>query len=295
MMKFDVAKHAENGLHRLLNTATRLFCRKVYADDTPEDGDGEDEAPQVSFEDLISKARKEEKDKLYPQIDKLKKEKKVLTDANNAHLLTISGLQDDVTELKKQIATAGTDDSELVKGLKKQLDDALKIIDGLREDLKNKPEGTEDELRETIRKEVEAEYEVKLYRLNKLQELGDKLLVPEVVTGTTTEEIDASIKAALEQSKKIRERLGVDEDDEEDDETPPPKKKTKAPAKKKEGGEGGGEDDKKKGKPRPNPMNPTAKGASALSGLDANDIRGMSDEDYAAWRKQAGVGVQNRR
>ena len=44
-----------------------------------------------------------------------------------------------------------------------------------------------------------------------MAELKDDILVPELVMGSTKEEIDASIEVALAKSKEIREKLGITE------------------------------------------------------------------------------------
>ena len=56
--------------------------------------------------------------------------------------------------------------------------------------------------REEIEAEIRAEYDVKLYREQKLREVGDTV-IPELVTGTTIEEIDASIKVSQERYNQI--------------------------------------------------------------------------------------------
>ena len=52
----------------------------------------------VNFEDLIGKARKEERDKLYPEITKLKEDK-------NKYLLVIAEKDAEIKDLKEEIAT----------------------------------------------------------------------------------------------------------------------------------------------------------------------------------------------
>ena len=244
------------------------FLRKVYADEAGKEG-GDAAPPALNFEDLVSKARKEEKDKIYPQLEELKKKNKVLTQANNEHLLTAAALEEQVKNLTEQLAKAGKGDPQEVIDLKKNLDDALKLVDGLRGELKARPEGTEEELRAAIEAEVRELYEVKLYRLQKLQEAGDDVLIPDLVVGDTREAVDASIAAAIAQAKSIKAKLGVGEEKEKD----------------------GGEKEPPK-KPKPNPANPAGKGLSALGDLDPTVIRNMSDEDYAEWRKKAGIGVK---
>ena len=267
MRKNQAAFEAENGSKFSLSSLPYLL-RKVFADDAGNEG-GEATPPALNFEDLVSKARKEEKDKIYPLLEELKKKNKVLTQANNEHLLTVAALEEQVKSLTEQLAKAGKGDPQEVIDLKKNLEDALKLVDGLRGELKTKPEGTTEELRAAIEAEVREQYEVKLYRLQKLQEAGDDILISDLVVGDTKEAVDASIAAAIEQTKRIKEKFGVGETESKDGgEEPPPKK------------------------PKPNPANPAGKGLNALGDLDPTVIRNMSDEEYAEWRKKLGLGVK---
>ncbi len=98
---------------------------KVYADEpTPAEPTPAEPAPAepqktpINYEDLISKARKEEKDKLYPQIESLKTQINSWTEKANTHLITIAEKDSEIAELKKQVETLknskGDKDSELV-------------------------------------------------------------------------------------------------------------------------------------------------------------------------------------
>ena len=265
MMEREAAHVAEKWFWRILSP----LLRRAHADDAGNAKNAENEgaaAPALNFEDLVGKARKEEKDKLYPQIEEWKKKCKALTKANNEHLLAIANLEERAKVLAEQLVNAGKGDAQEVQGLRKSLDDALKLVDGLREELKSKPATSETELRAEIEKEIEAKvrelYEAKLYRFQKLQEAGDDVLVPDLVVGDTKEEIDASLAAAIERTKAIREKLGV------------------------------GAQGKPADKPRPNPANPAGKGMDSLSGLDPAAIRNMTDEEYSEWRKKAGLGAR---
>ena len=257
------------------NTAPTLFTplfarliRKVYAEGDVKDKEGE-ETQVLNFEDLITKARQEEKNKLYPQIEDLKKKNKVLTEANNEHLLTIAGFDEQVKKFKEQLTNTNQGDPQEVVELKNQLSDTLKIVDGLRDELKTKPEGTTEELRQTIEAEVKASYEVKLYRIQKLQEAGDDILMPELVVGETKEEVDASIRVAIERSNDIRSKLGVKTGNEGEEQKPSPKPEKK---------------------PKPNPANPVGRGTDMFNNLDAKTIAEMTHEEYAEWRKKVGLG-----
>lgn len=164
------------------------------------------EPSQINYEELIARARKEEKDKLYTQIKTLKDDLKEMTKQNNKNLLEAGTLKAEIDNLKNG------GDSEEVTTLKNK----IKELEGTIETLKQ--QSTDEE---TIRQQVEQEYEVKLYRTEQLvkDEVKDAILpmFMETVTGATKEEIDASIEKAKELTQKAKEQMGVTS-------TPAPKK-----------------------------------------------------------------------
>ena len=197
------------------STVSRSLVLNVHADEEggeePKDGDEPKNTPTINYEDLISKARKEEKDKQYKTIDKLKGQIETLTKQHNEDLLKIGQLEEDLKTANSKLQTAGQGDSEEIKTLK----DTISTLNKEKSDLENKIKDIEDntvtreELENEIRTELEAEYTTKTYRAEKMAELKDEILVPELVIGNTVEEIDASIKVALEKSKSIKEKLGI--------------------------------------------------------------------------------------
>lgn len=197
------------------STVSRSLVLNVHADeeggDEPKDGDEPKSTPTINYEDLISKARKEEKDKQYKTIDKLKGQIETLTKQHNEDLLKIGQLEEDLKTANSKLSTAGQGDSEEIKTLK----GTISTLNKEKSDLENKIKDIEDntvtreELENEIRTELEAEYTTKTYRAEKMAELKDEILVPELVIGNTIEEIDASIEVALEKSKSIREKLGI--------------------------------------------------------------------------------------
>ena len=197
------------------STVSRSLVLNVHADeeggDEPKEGDEPKNTPTINYEDLISKARKEEKDKQYKTIDKLKGQIETLTKQHNEDLLKIGQLEEDLKTANSKLQTAGQGDSEEIKTLK----GTISTLNKEKSDLENKIKDIEDntvtreELENEIRTELEAEYTTKTYRAEKMAELKDEILVPELVIGNTVEEIDASIEVALEKSKSIREKLGI--------------------------------------------------------------------------------------
>lgn len=250
---------------------------RVYADTTGEgddssaEGEGEKkdkdkDSPTVNYEDLIAKARREEKEKQYKAIERLKKQVDTLTEQHNGDLLKIADLEKQVETANKKLTEAGKGDSEEVKALK----DTIKSLEGEKDSLDkkvkeyeaNKPQSRE-EIEKEVRAELEKEYEVKTYKATKLAELKDTLLVPELVGGDTKEDIDKSIEAAIARSDEIRKALGQPT-----------------------GGQGG-----KPAKRTPkSPTNPSGAGIGgsdvSLEQLAAMDVR---SPEYAQLRKQLGL------
>lgn len=190
---------------------------RAFADEgntDPEDSAGGDggKAPTINYEDLIAKARKEEKEKQYKTIEKLKGQVNTLTEQHNNDLLKIADLEKQLKEANDKLTTAGSGDSEEVKTLK----GTIKTLEKEKEDLDKKVKGYEankpvsrEEVEAEVRAELEAEYEVKTYKAEKMAELKDDILVPELVMGTTKEQIDASIQSALARSAEIKKNLGL--------------------------------------------------------------------------------------
>lgn len=198
-------------------TVPKLFVLNVHADEGDDDPEpsnkegNEPPKPTINYEDLISKARAEEKSKQYKTIEKLKGQIDTLTKQHNDDLLKIGQLEKDLETANKKLETSGQGDSEEIKTLRKEIEDLNKEKKELTKKLEEfeKNTVTREELETEIRTELEAEYETKTYKAEKMAELKDDILVPELVIGNTKEEIDASIEVALSKSKEIREKLGI--------------------------------------------------------------------------------------
>lgn len=206
---------------------------KAYAEESNSEGAGDETGgepddkkttPTINYEDLIAKARKEEKEKQYKTIEKLKGQIDTLTKQHNDDLIKSADLEDKLAEANKKLTTAGSGDSEEIKTLK----ETIKSLEGEKKDLDAKLKGYEEskpvnreEVEAEVRKELEAEYEVKTYKAEKMAELKDDILVPELVMGTTKEEIDASIQSALTRSTEIKKNLGLSTDGKKPDKRTP--------------------------------------------------------------------------
>lgn len=159
------------------------------------------QATTVNFEDLIAKSRQQEKAKLYPQIQKLQEQNNALTEKNNAHLLSIGEKDARISELEKQLAESNNASK---KGASENETALLSKISTLEKTIADMEATTVS--REDLEAEIKAEYEVKLYREQKLREVGDTV-IPELITGTTIEEIDASVKVSQERFTQITSKV----------------------------------------------------------------------------------------
>lgn len=164
-------------------------------EETPQVEETSTPQPTVNFEDLIANARKQEKDKLYPQIKKLEEEKKKLVEKNNQHLLTIGEKDARIKEL--ELLTNIDSVSEKETALQNEIESLKTTIANMEKDAISVEE---------IESSIRAEYEVKLYREQKLREIGDTV-IPELIIGTTKEEIDASIVASQERFNQISNKI----------------------------------------------------------------------------------------
>lgn len=194
-----------------INLLKKTLCMPVLAEEGTEppvgeqppveNNDPETTPTQVNFEDLIAKARQQEKAKLYPQIEKLQKEKNALTEKNNANLLIIGEKDARISELEKQLADLNKANESNANENEKAL---LSKITDLENTITNMKANTVS--REELEAEIKAEYEVKLYREQKLRELGDTV-IPELITGTTKDEIDASVTISQERYNQITNKV----------------------------------------------------------------------------------------
>lgn len=139
---------------------------------------------QLNFEQLVAQARKEEKDKLYPKINELKttvgeRDKKI-----NELMLALGSKEAEIGTLKSELekAKSGVASSEEVTSLQT-------TIAQLTQELNDEKAKCNS---------IELDY----YKKAKMAEAGGKL-IPELVTGTTEEEIDQSIEVSKARYSEI--------------------------------------------------------------------------------------------
>lgn len=259
MSKLRGKQLAERIFNMLSGTVT------VFAD---EGDNGDNSKPPINYEELIAKARKEEKQKLYGEIEGLKSQVKMLTENNNKLLLEKAEAEKALEKIKED-SKNGND--ETVKELESKIEvlkSELKTVQKEKEELES---NKVDE--KTIREKIEAEYEIKDYVKSEKAKYDKVILnhLKDTVTGSTKEEVDESVKKAVEESNKIRADLGI-------------KAVTlETLADEKEDKKGG----KKDKAPAPNPNN-DSNNDELLSDEVVNSLDPMRDpKAYAEWRKKA--------
>lgn len=180
---------------KLSEAVKKAMFRNVLAEEpAPQPQVTPQQSQPINYEDLIKKARQEEKDKLYPQIEAERNKTRELTEKNNDLLLKVGQLQSDYDRVKAELDSIkegkGIKESEVVTKLKEDNANLKKEYDALKNSVVD-----ENLLRQEIEKEVKAQYEVELYKVEKMSSDEFKgQIIPELVTGTTKEEIDESLE-----------------------------------------------------------------------------------------------------
>lgn len=184
----------------LFNCVRSYFVRSVFADEVESD-----KSPTIKYEELIANARKEEKEKLYPQIEKLKKENNEYTIKLNEALIANATSQKRIKELEESKGSSADMEKEL-----KEVKAKLEVLESENTNLKDKLEKAPKE--EEIVNRVKSEYEIKDYIRESIASHSKEILkvFQSDVKGKTKEEVDASIKAAIDKSNEVRKEMGVD-------------------------------------------------------------------------------------
>ena len=81
-------------------------------------------------------------------------------------------------------------------------EDTIREISKIKGDYHKRTAHYDEELRENIRNEIKAEYDLKFYREKKIQEANGKI-IPELVSGNTEEEINASVEKSMARYNEI--------------------------------------------------------------------------------------------
>lgn len=270
--KSDFNAETRKGLFKVLSVLSTAFVMSALADDggtgatdpTPPVANG---GSQLNFEQLIANARKEEKDKLYPQIEKLKAENANLVSSINSYLLKIGDLEALIEKLQSENGESEKDTQ--IANLTQQVNDLTTELNQLKESVVD-----EATLRQQIEKEYEDKYKLDKFRDTAIAEAGDDILpvfATEIV-GTTEDEIKTAIENAKKKTFDTKKSLGLIDE---------------------EGNPVGGNkptatDDKGQKKATPPTPAPSATGSEKY---DAEYVRNLDPRspEYAEWRKKMGL------
>ena len=174
--------------------------------------------PTVDIQAEIEKARKEERTKLYADIEKLKTDLAEKAKTCNDNYVTISNLQKQVDEKVKELQGV---DEKLTKAKEDGKMEANKDLDLIKQEL-------EDYKAKLAKAEKDfADYktaeEVKSYRTDKIKDIDDEF--KELVKGNSKEEIDASYEQIKSLQDTVKEKYSKKET------LPTPKQKQNQPKK----------------------------------------------------------------
>lgn len=157
-------------------------------------------ASQEEVQAAVEKARKEEKDKLYPQIDALKGSIKEIQEILKAEREEKEQIRREAEEKAEQKRLSNLSDAEKHTEALKRIEEQLKL------------EREERQKLERQWNDQRQAQELETYRQTLIKAAGDDIL-PELVTGNTKEEIDASFAIAkarhAEYVEKITKALGA--------------------------------------------------------------------------------------
>lgn len=249
---------AENVRQSVITGFLKRFTIKALAEEDPAGGEGDENKPSVNLEQMLAQVRKEEKEKLYPRLKKAEDDLKVMTTNNNNNLLIIAGLKDELDKAQKQ-----GDESQVIKDLKKQIDDLTVENKKLKDSTPN-----EKTLREQIEAEYKAKYELDTYIAEQKAAKKDEILPTFLknIKGSTKEEIDKAIEDAVSDTLETKKSLGlVDE-------------------------KGNPIDTKKKDVKKDKPPLANPSGAKDEE-FDADYVRNLKPgtKEYAEWRQKMGL------
>jgi len=145
-------------------------------------------------QEQVEKARKEEKDKLYPQLKELKDNMKAIQEVLAAERADKERIQKDAEKKAEDERKSKLSDQEKT----------LEAINKLEEQLNNERKERERLQRDLQKREEQNKLDT--YR-NRLIEQNKDKIIPELVTGKTVEELDNSLEVAKARFTELAERF----------------------------------------------------------------------------------------
>lgn len=158
----------------------------------------------IDIQAELEKARKQERDKLHADIDRLKNDLAEKAKTCNENYITISNLQKELGSARKEIQDFENKLAKAKEDGKMESNQELENIKKELEEYKAKLAQAEKEFAD-----YKSAEEVKAYRISKLADIDDEF--KELVKGSSKEEIDASYEQVKSLQNTVKEKYSKKE------------------------------------------------------------------------------------
>ena len=184
-----------------------------------EDIKNDDQDKNVDIQAELEKARKQERDKLHADMERLKNEIAEKAKTCNENYITISNLRKELETAKKSLDEVDNRISKAKEDGKVEVSKDLEAVKAELEEYKNKLAKAEKEFAD-----YKVAEETKAYRATKLTDIEEEF--KELVKGDTKEEIDASYEKVKALQETVKEKYGKKENQQKNT-LPNPKQQNK--------------------------------------------------------------------
>ena len=158
----------------------------------------------IDIQAELEKARKQERDKLHADIDRLKNDLAEKAKTCNENYITISNLQKELGSARKEIQDFENKLAKAKEDGKMESNQELENVKKELEEYKSKLAQAEKEFAD-----YKSAEEVKAYRISKLADIDDEF--KELVKGSSKEEIDASYEQVKSLQNTVKEKYSKKE------------------------------------------------------------------------------------
>ena len=186
-----------------------------------EDIKNDDQDKNVDIQAELEKARKQERDKLHADMERLKNEIAEKAKTCNENYITISNLRKELETAKKSLDEVDNRISKAKEDGKVEVSKDLEAVKAELEEYKNKLAKAEKEFAD-----YKVAEETKAYRVTKLTDIEEEF--KELVKGDTKEEIDASYEKVKALQETVKEKYGKKENQQKNT-LPNPRQQNKTP------------------------------------------------------------------
>ena len=181
----------------------------------------EEKDKTIDIQAEVEKARKQERDKLHADIERLKAEVAEKAKTCNENYVTISNLQKELENHKKLLGEVDSKVAKAKEDGKVEVSKDLEAVKAELEEYKNKLAKAEKEFAD-----YKVAEEIKAYRATKITDIEEEF--KELVKGDTKEEIDASYEKVKSLQETVKEKYGKKENQQKNT-LPNPKQQNKTP------------------------------------------------------------------